>query len=58
MKPVDVKATTYIDSIKEVNNIDHEFKIDDIVRISKYRNISAKATLQIGPKTFLWLKNF
>ena len=38
--------------------IDHKFKIDDIVRISKYRNISAKATLQIGPKTFLWLKIF
>ena len=25
MKPVDVKVTTHIDSIKEVNNIDHEF---------------------------------
>ena len=42
MKPVDVKLNTYIDSSKEINNIDPSFKIGDIIRISKYKNIFAK----------------
>ena len=45
MKPVDVndvKANTYINSIKEINNKDYKFKIGDIVRISKYKDIFAK----------------
>ena len=42
MKPVDVKTSTYIDSIKEINKKDPNSKIGDIVRISKYNNISAK----------------
>ena len=42
MKPVDVKSNSYIDASKEVNNKDHKFKIGDIVRISKYKNIFAK----------------
>ena len=42
MKPVDVKPSTYIDSSKEINNKDPKFKIGDIVRISKYKNIFAK----------------
>ena len=36
MKPVDVKSNTYIDSSKKINDKDPKFKIDDIVRISKY----------------------
>ena len=36
MKPVDVKDNTYIDSIKEVNDKDFKFKVDDHLRISKY----------------------
>ena len=36
MKPVDVKPSTYIDSIKKLNYQEPKFKIDDIVRISKY----------------------
>ena len=40
--PVDVKDYTYIDFEKEVNNKDLKFKIDDHVRISKYKNIFAK----------------
>ena len=40
-KPVDVKSNTYIDSSKEINK-DPKFKINDIVRISKYKNIFAK----------------
>ena len=43
MKPVDVKSSTSIDSSKEINNKDPKFKIGDIVRISRYKNIFAKA---------------
>ena len=35
MKPVDVKNNTYIDSNKEVNDKDPQFKVGDHVRISK-----------------------
>ena len=42
MKPVDVKSNTYIDSSKEINKNDPKFKIVDIVRISKHKNVSAK----------------
>ena len=42
MKPVDVKYNTYIDFEKKVNDKDPKFKIDDQVRISKYKNIFAK----------------
>ena len=42
MKPVDVKPNTYTDSIKEINDKDAKFKIGDIVRISKYKNIFTK----------------
>ena len=40
MNPVDVKSSTYIDSTNENNDKDPKFKIGDIVRISKYKNIS------------------
>ena len=43
MKPVDVKPSTYIDSSKKINYRDPKFKIGDIVRISKYKNILAKS---------------
>ena len=42
MKPVDVKPSTYNDFSKEINDKDIKFKISDIVRISKYKNIFAK----------------
>ena len=42
MKPVDVKSNTNIDSSKEINDKDPKFKVDDIVRISKYKNIFEK----------------
>ena len=38
MKPLDVKSRTCIDSSKEINK-DPKFKISDVVRISKYKNI-------------------
>ena len=46
MKPVDVKSSTYIHSCKEINDKDPKFKIGDIVRISKYKNIFAKGYVQ------------
>ena len=45
MKPIDGKSSTYIDSnkeIKEIHDKDPKFKIDDFVRISKYKNIFAE----------------
>ena len=42
MKPVDVKSSTYIDSSKVINDKDAKYKVGDIVRISKYKNIFAK----------------
>ena len=42
MKPIDVKANTYINTDKEINNEDPKFKVGDRVRISKYKNIFAK----------------
>ena len=43
MKLVDVKSSTYIDPSKEINDEDPKFKISDIVRISKCKNIFAKS---------------
>ena len=42
MKPVDVEPSKYIDSSKDINEKDPKFKIGDIVRTSKYKNIFAK----------------
>ena len=43
MKPVDAKSSIYyIDSSKEVNDENPKFKIGNIARISKYKNIFAK----------------
>ena len=42
VKPIDVKSSTYIDSNKEINNIVPKFKVGNNVRISKYKNVSAK----------------
>ena len=41
IKPIDVNPSTYIDFSKEINDKDPKFKIGDIVRKSKYKNISA-----------------
>ena len=42
MKPVNVKSNIYIESSKEINTKNPKFKIGDILRISKYKNIFAK----------------
>ena len=42
MKPVDVNASIHIDFNKENNKEDPKLKVDDHVRISKYKNNFAK----------------
>ena len=42
MKHTDVKSNTYIDYSKKIDNKNSKFKIGDIVRISKYKNVFAK----------------
>ena len=60
IKPIDVKSSKYIDFGVENNNKDPKSKVRiweyEYVRISRYRNILQKATFQIKPKKFLWLK--
>ena len=41
---IEAKDNTYIDSIKEVNDKDPKFKVDDHVRMPKYKNIFAKGS--------------
>ena len=54
MKPIHVKSTTCIDSSQEVNNEDPKFKIGDIVRISKYKNVCVKGyTSDLSEETFV-----
>ena len=56
-KPVDVKSNTYIDSSREVNNKEPKFKISNVIRISKYKNILAKGyTPNWSEEVFLILK--
>ena len=43
MKPVDVQSSTYIDSSKDNNVNNPKFKIGDIVKTSKYKNIFTKS---------------
>ena len=52
MKPANVKSNTYTNSSKELNDEDLKFKIGDIVRISKYKNIFEKPMFRIGLKRF------
>ena len=57
MKPVDVKPNTYIESGKEIYYQDPKFKIDDIVRKSKYRNIFSKAYVPNSSEEVSVIKN-
>ena len=45
MKPFDVKPSTYINFNHKINNKNPKFKIVDIVRTSKYKNIFAKGNV-------------
>ena len=42
MKPFDVKPSTYSNFNHEINDKNPKFKIVDIVRTSKYKNVFAK----------------
>ena len=42
MKLVDLKSSIYIDFDKKNNKEDPKFKVDDHVRITKYKNTIAK----------------
>ena len=42
VKPVDVNSGTYIDFEIEINDKDPKFKVNYLVKISKYKNIFAK----------------
>ena len=42
MKPIDVTDDSFAEYNEESNKIDPKFKVDDHVRISKYKNIFAK----------------
>ena len=39
IKPVDIKTNTYLDSSKEINDKDPEFKVGHVVRILRYKNV-------------------
>ena len=56
MKPVDVKSSLYIDSSKEINDKDPKFKVGDIVRISKYKNIFGKDYVYNWPEEVFVIK--
>ena len=56
MKPIDVKSSTSVDSIKENNDKDPKFKIGDSVRISKYKDIFAKGETPNWSEKFLVIK--
>ena len=42
LKPVDLNQSMYINSSKGINDKDPKFKIGDIARISKYKNVFTK----------------
>ena len=58
MKSIDAKSNTHIDSSKEINNKDCKFKIGDIVRVSKYKNIFAKSYTPKWSEVVFVIKNF
>ena len=58
IKAIDVKCNTYIDFSKEVNDNDPKFKVDNNVRISKYKDIFAKGyTPNWSEEVFVIKKN-
>ena len=47
MRPIDVTPDSYAEYNEDSNEKDPKFKVGNHVRISKYRNISAKGYIQI-----------
>ena len=56
MKPVDVNSGTYIDSDQKNNKEDPKFKVDNHVRISKYKKIFAKGYIPNWSEEFFVAK--
>ena len=56
MKSVDVKSSTYINSSQKINDKNSKCKIDDIVRISKWKNIFEKDYVPNCPGEVLKVK--
>ena len=56
MRPVDVKSSSYIDYSNEINDKDPKFKIDYLVRISKYKSIFAKDYIPNWPEEVFVIK--
>ena len=58
MKPVDVTSSTYFNSSKEINDEDPKFKVGNIVRISKYKNIFTKSSFPNWSEEVFVIKKF
>ena len=58
MKSVDVKSRIYTNFNKENNEEGSKFKIDDHVRISKYKNIFSKVYVQNWSEEVFVIKKF
>ena len=56
IKPVDIKSNKYINSSKEINDKKPKFRISDIVRISKYKDIFAKDYVPNWSEEFFVIK--
>ena len=57
MKPVDLKPSTYIESSKEINDEGPQFKIGDIVKISKFEVVFAKGYVPNWSEEAFVIKN-
>ena len=55
MKPIDVTSDSHAEYNEDSNEKDPKFKVDDHVKISKYKKDMLKDTRKIGQKKFLLL---
>ena len=56
MKPVDVKDDSFAECNEESNEKDTKFKVNDHVRISKYKNVFTKGNSQNWSEEFFVIK--
>ena len=56
MKPINIKSETYINSSKETYDKNPKYKVGDIARISKYKNVFGKGYVPNCLKKFLCIK--
>ena len=57
MKPIDVKSDSWAEHNVESNEKGPKFKINDRVRISKYKNIFAKLYTKFVRRSFCYYQN-